>query len=76
MAQHHRTGSSGFVITQFQPRQDSSETHIQRCEFHAVRAMLQNRVEHGRQFPHAGDGSHILGLSNTTQALIDRPFPI
>ena len=26
MAQHHRTGSSGFVITQFQPTQESSGT--------------------------------------------------
>ena len=37
MAQHHRTGSSGFVITQFQLTHDSSGSKIQRHELHAAR---------------------------------------
>ena len=37
MAQRHRTGSSGFVITQFQPTQERSRTKIQRQKFHATR---------------------------------------
>ena len=34
--------------------------------------MLEHGVEHGQQFPHAGDERHLLGFAHSTQALIER----
>ena len=37
-----------------------------------MRPMLEHGVEHGHQFPHAGDERNFLGFSQSTQALIER----
>ena len=37
-----------------------------------ARPMLEHGVEHGQQFPHAGDERHLLGFAHSTQALIER----